>query len=180
MGVLFHQKFARFTSEREEPFLVSFFKPILPDAKDYDDRRGAHTVFENKDCAIYYDMHREKAIQRDHMASYPSQYNPPVGKYHKQVVDLSYEAAKQYYKWQWCRWDKYLSTSKGSIGAREGGFVNVDTDHIVAEYESYGAEIEEWRKNGELEKAKAYMGVWQVGDTPYKAHEWTASGSYAM
>jgi hypothetical protein len=116
-------------------------------------------------------MHREKAIQRDHMASYPSQYNPPVGKYWKQVVDLSYEASKQFYKFQNCRFDKMNSTAKGSVGAKEGGFVSVDTEHILQEYEGYGPQIAEMRKNGELERAKKYLGVWKNSDH-YVAHEW--------
>jgi len=146
------------TKRRKATYLPGCGKPY--------DRLG----YTDESCELLLDEAIVHAKLRDHMGSYPLQYNPPVGKYWKQVNDLTNETRRHFHKWRDCMFWNAFSTKK------HGHFVNVDYDFILAEYASYGEEVKEWRENGELDAAKTYLGMKKIryGDTE---GEWKQVGT---
>jgi len=159
-----------FNEDQEETFLTKLFAAFLPTEKieqaerkkDFSGRKY-RTVRNNDyidmECYRYLAESYEAGALRDHMASFPRQYNPPVGKFWKQVVDQTNEANRLWYKYYKCRNANYYST--GKTGPRR----NVDHDHITGRYANFGPEIEEMKRTGELDKAKQYLGCYKEGKT---------------
>jgi len=179
----------KFSPESDEGLLAKIFAPFLPDyekkweehwtrdtnthrfeenatpwnfLRTHHRRQAWYNTPEAWQCEIYWDQSLAKQKQRDHMASYPKQYNPPVGQYWGQVVGLQNEALRLKYKYDKCVWYAVQSTHHPDVKGR--GKITVDEDKILEEYEGYGKEIEEMKKKGELEKAKKYLGVYVGGD----------------
>lgn len=179
----------KFSPETDEGILARIFAPFLPDyekkweehwtrptnyhrfedsaspmnfIRTYHKAQSMYSTPETWQCEVYWDQSLAKQKQRDHMASYPTQYNPPVGKYWAQIVGLQNEALRLKYKYDRCVW--YAKQSMKHPDVKGRGKVTVDEALILEEYKAFGKEIEKWKKEGELQKAKKYLGVYVGGD----------------